>query len=422
MTTHSTGTTNHAGRVLGDTLESLSARVRLGSNPAAPDSALTALAHDQSVTVRAAVALNSGTSPAADQLLAADPDARIRMLIAQKVLAQLPDMPAADRRHISEQTAAVLSILVRDEALRIRIMVADVLAGHPDVPRDLILTLAHDTAVQVSEPVLRLSPLLSADELLSLLADPPHAAAGQAIARRTDLHASVADMIVAVADSASIRALLINPSASIRESTLDTLIARAHDHPEWHEPLVRRPSLPPHAARALSEFVASHWLQVLADRTDLPAALKSELKQRLWARLAGEHPADSSIADEVMINAALRLKANGQLDEAALMDAAHAGDSRRAAALLAVAAEVPLAAVDRAATMRSAKALVSLVWKAGFTMRVAAPIQSLLGRLGPAGVLLPRDRGFPLSADEMGWQLDVLARAGRETDTLRTKD
>jgi hypothetical protein len=37
------------------------------------------------------------------------------------------------------------------------------------------------------------------------------------------------------------------------------------------------------------------------------------------------------------------------------------------AAMLSLAADVPLAVVERAATLRSTKGVVSLVWKAGFT-------------------------------------------------------
>ncbi len=397
-----------ATAALGD----IAARVRQGANPATPSGTLAMLANDPAVTVRAAVALNAGASSEADQRLASDPDERVRLLLTRKVLALLPNMSRADQQRLSEQTVAILSKLVQDEAVRIRIMVSEVLAGLPAVPRDWILALAHDAAVPVSEPVLRLSPLLSAGDLLALVQNPPHAAAHHAIACRADLPAAVADVIVASASNAAIRALLANPSASIREATLDQLIARAQLQPDWHEPLVRRPALPPHAARTLSEIVANHWLQVLTDRTDLPPAVTSDLKQRLWARLAGELPADCAIADGAMMHAALRLSARGQLDEAALLDAAHAGDSRRVAALLAVAAGVPLAEVDRAASLRSAKALVSLVWKAGFSMRSAGPVQSLLGRLGPAGMLTATVHGFPLGVEEMGWQLELLARAG----------
>ena len=405
-------------RGLGDStsvtsLGDLATRVRLGANPATPGAVLTELAADPVTTVRASVALNAAAPASADQRLATDQDEGVRMLLAHKVLAVLPDTGSGDRQLLSDKTADLLFTLVQDEAVRIRALLANVVGSIPGVPRGLILALAHDGEIPVSEPVLRLSPLLTATDLLALLRDPPHPGTSRAIACRANLPEAAADVIAASADSEAIRSLLANPSAAIRERTLDTLIARARAQMDWHEPLVRRPALPPRAARALSEFITSQWLQVLTERTDLSQTVKSELKQRLWARLAAEHPTDSAVADDAMMQAALRLEAHGQLDESAVQDAVTAGDVRRVTALLAVAAGVPLDVVDRAAGMRSAKALVSLVWRAGFSMQLAVPIQSLLGRLAPAGILRDTDPGFPLGVDEMGWQIDLLTRDGR---------
>jgi hypothetical protein len=56
---------------------------------------------------------------------------------------------------------------------------------------------------------------------------------------------------------------------------------------------------------------------------------------------------------------------------------------------------------------------VSLLWKAGFTMRAAVPVQLLLGRLAPNATLhATADGGFPLAVDEMRWQIDFLTHAG----------
>ena len=85
-----------------------------------------------------------------------------------------------------------------------------------------------------------------------------------------------------------------------------------------------------------------------------------------------------------------------------------------ATALLAVAADVPVSVVDRAATLRSAKALVSLVWRAGFSMQVAGPLQSLLARAAARARAARRlRRHFPLAVEEMRWQIDFLMRMGR---------
>ena len=110
------------------------------------------------------------------------------------------------------------------------------------------------------------------------------------------------------------------------------------------------------------------------------------------------------------------LAARGELVEETLLAAARRGEVRYSAALLAVAAGTPVSVVDRASSLRSAKGLVSLVWKAGFTMRVAVALQTLLARLAPDAVLTAGPGGgFPLAVEEMRWQLEFLARMRRLT-------
>jgi acetyl esterase/lipase len=218
-------------------------------------------------------------------------------------------------------------------------------------------------------------------------------------------------------DSAAIRALLANASAQIREVTLDALVARSVEHTDWHDPLVRRPSLSPRAAQMLSEIVATHLLEVLATRADLAPPLAEELRHRIAARLVPDPcvaPARHDMTADEALARAHALANSGELVEEAILEAARHGEARYATALLAVAADMPVSVIDRAASLRSSKGLVSLAWKAGFTMRAAVAMQTMLARLPPDAVLTARqDDSFPLSLDEMRWQLDFLGRMER---------
>jgi uncharacterized protein (DUF2336 family) len=287
----------------------------------------------------------------------------------------------------------------------------------PDAPRSLVLRLARDSAVLVSEPVIRFSPLLTPEDLIALLNAPSSTETAIAVARRPHLNSTVADVIAAGENNAAIRALLENRSAQIRETALDMLIARAAQHEDWHEPLVRRPALPPRSARALSSIVATHLLDVLASRTDLEPGLLTELRQRLEQRLSGSVPKQAAHSDtttEQALAVAHRLLMRRKLSEEAVRTAIQRGDSRLAAAMLAVAADMPVTVVDRAASLRSAKGLISLIWKAGFSMKLAGPVQASLAQLAPAAMLTAGPNGgFPLLVEEMRWQLDFLRRIGR---------
>jgi uncharacterized protein (DUF2336 family) len=387
----------------------LDRRVKLAANPATAAAVLVDLAADGAVTVRAAVALNPSVPKLAQRYLATDVDERVRLLIARKLANALPGLSGPAHVELREQTLAILSNLVRDEAVRIRAAIATCLAGIAGIPRTLILALAHDTAVAVSEPVLRLSPLLSAKDLLILLAAPPHDQTASAIAGRANLPEAVADAIAISADSPAIRVLLANGSAAIREGTLNALIARATEEPGWHVPLVRRPRLPDHAARALAEIVARNLLTDLAARADLSPAVIAEIRQRLAVEARPPAPEPGRETDVGLLDEARQLESAGTLDEARLLAALRAGQDRRVSAMLAIAAAVPLAVVDRAASLRSVKGLVSLVWKAGFSMRTAGPVQATLGQIRPDAIMLPTQSGdFPLRHEEMGWQLDFL--------------
>ena len=446
------------------------ARVRLGANLTTPAEILLRLAIDPSVTVRAALALNPSAPPSALGVLARDADDRVRVLLARKLAMLVPCLTETEQSRLNQQTIAALAHLIADTAVRVRAAITEVVKDMPSAPRALVLRLARDTAIEVSEPVIRLSPLLTQADLLGLLsANAP--AVALAVARRPELAEDVADAVAATADDTAIRVMLLNHSAQIRESTLDALIARAADHVGWHAPLVRRPKLSARAAEALSRIVADTLLGELASRADLSEAVTAELHARLTARLLlppasqpssatptntpsrtddgvpsdasartgpptptdastvtdASTPTDASTSTGALawpdaptpvtaLSDARARASAGRLTEADMLAVAGRGEAHVVAAMLAVAAAVPLALVDRVATLRSAKGVVSLVWKAGFNMRLAVPLQILLARLGPGTLLAPSPSGgFPLAVEEMRWQLEFLARAAPAT-------
>ena len=400
-------------QMIDETEESLCVRLAAGAGTA-PD-ILRTLSREGAVTVRAAVAMNMAAPADVNQMLARDSDDRVRALLARKLAGQVPDSMAPGQ--VSLQGHDILAALAEDAAVRVRSAIADVVKQMPEAPRALILLLARDAVVVVSDPIIRLSPVLTPDDLLSLLASPPTAATAVSVACRPNLSEVIADAVAATADNAAIRALLSNPSAAIREATLDALIADTPSHTDWHAPLVDRPVLSAHAARALAEIVATQLLETLSNRADLDPTLAMDLRQRLDERLASTKPAvflPAGMTAEEAMDQAHALRADGRLTEDLVIEAVQQGETRLAAAMLAAAANVPLSVIDRAASLRSAKGLISLVWEAGFSMRVAESLQAMLGQLAPSAILPAGPGGaFPLASEEMRWHLDFLKRMGR---------
>jgi hypothetical protein len=373
-------------------------RVRLGAQSATAPDVLEGLAKDPSVTVRAALALNPATTAETNASLAHDADDRVRALLARKLGVLVPALSTAALARLRQQTLETLTLLARDETVRVRAAIADAVKDLPDAPRELILRLANDTSVSVCDPVIRFSPLLTSDDLVALVAAAPSPGTRLAVARRPAIDAAVSEAIAAGGTDDVILALLLNGSAQIREATLDALVERSISHADWHAPLVARPVLSAQSVRTLSCIVADQLLGRLAARADLDAGLAAELRSRVAARLEPDPMREPTVSPK------------DKPGEEDLLEAARDGDAWKAAVMLAAAAEVPLPIVRRAATLRSAKGVVSLVWKAGFSMKAAHALQLLLARLSPGTALRPGPGGsFPLSVQEMRWQLDFLA-------------
>jgi uncharacterized protein (DUF2336 family) len=376
------------------------------------------LAADSDPHVRAAVAANESTPVQADLILARDRDDRVRVDLAHKIARLTPGLSEEQHEHLREMTYEVLEILVRDQVTRVRQVISEVLKDVAHVPAEVIRTLARDTEIVVAGPVLQFSPVLTDEDLLQIIRNAPIAGALTAIARRSRVREPVADAIGASPDVEAIATLLENPSAQIREETLDRLVDRAPEVTAWHRPLVVRPWLPASAAKKLAHFVAHSLIQLLTDRRDLDPQTVSEVKAVVLRRIDAAPPAKAAAAEppskaasaKMPISEALvrarQLKAAGKLDEAAVL-AALGGDRTFARAALAVLSNQPAEVVDRVLSAHSAKGVTSLVWLCGLGMRAAVKVQIQLGQIPPSQALQPRGGGtYPMSEEAMRWQLD----------------
>lgn len=388
----------------------IAARVRLASSPTTAPDQLANLAYDPDLTVRAALASNLAAPPEANERLLGDQDARVRELLGRRLIALCPRMEAEQQDAVRQHVQDVLTRLLSDEVVRVRAAIADLLKDMPSAPPALVRLAAQDAHASVSTPVIRMSPLLTSEDLLGLLATRPQIAVH--VAARPQLDPQVCEAIADGADATAIAVLLSNHGAQMREATLDALAARAQAYPGWHAPLVRRPCLSARAVAHLVQFIADDLLRHLAGRSDLPSGLVETVQQRLAARAAATDTIwpEEDPPPATAIAFAQLLRTSGRADAAALEEAIRRNQRRLAAALLAVIADVPPRMVQRSVRLRSAKALVALVWKGGLPARLGPPLQLLLTQLPPDGLLLPDAQGgCPLSEEEMRWQLEFLS-------------
>ena len=380
-------------------------RARLAEREDIRPEVLYFLAEDSSADVRRRIAANRATPRHADLMLARDTDEAVRRQLANKITALTPELDANARAKAQRYLVEVIEVLAQDQATRVRQILSETLKDLASAPPHVIQDLARDAEGVVACPVLEFSPLLSDTDLLEIIKAGSTTGRLRAISRREGLGERVADAIVASEDHGAISALLENGSAQIREEALDNLVDAAVDVTAWHEPLVRRPKLSATAVRKLAGFVADSLLGVLESRAELDKKTARAVAKEVRRRLDTEEDADAAVEDtEERVKQLLRSRS---LNDEALSRALNSGDRDLVRHGLAALAEVPVKMVDHVLAAHSAKGVTALAWKAGCTMRFATQLQLRLGGLAPAQVLKARDgTDYPLSADEMNWQLD----------------
>lgn len=397
-----------AKRLAGDPLPD--ARARLAARDDLQPEILYFLASDQDALVRAAAAANDATPVQVGLVLARDPDDGVRCSLAERIGRLVPELDDAERAQVGDIVNQVLETLARDQLGRVRRILADAIKDSDAVPRSVVEMLANDDDVEIAAPVLEFSPLLDDDILIEIIKGSPASGALSAISRRAGLGAPVADAIVAADDAPAITELLSNQGAQIREETLDRLVDRAVDFPDWHQPLVRRPVLSPRSVGRLARFIADVLVRDLSRRGDLDAEttalLTREVNDRLdaeedrWGEEPGREPADER---------ARRLLDDGKLDEALLLDHLGRGERMFVSHAVALLSGLPESVVAKAVSLASAKGMTALAWKAGLGAPAAVQLQLKLARIPPPKVLHPKDDDdFPMTEDEMVWQIEFL--------------
>jgi uncharacterized protein (DUF2336 family) len=357
---------------------------------------------------RRAVAANPGAAARTNRLLAEDEDDEVRGELARKIARLMPGLSREENEHIRDLTLETLDKLAHDHLPRVRAMLAEEIKTLDCVPKSIVLVLAHDAESIVAAPILEYSPLLSDTDLLEIIATAQAHEALGAIARRKSLSPDVSDAVATSLDIPAIAALLANPNAKIRAATVEKLVDDARKIDAWHEPLVLRADLSPRAIRRIATFVGAALIEVLCQRRGLDDETRQTLSRQLRGRIdRDQEPARAGEkAPDYSSEGVARAWKEGRLDDAFVEGAAMAGRRETVVSALASLSNVPEDTARRILLSGSAKALTSLIWRSGLSMRVAFKVQTVLMRL-PASDLLPARGGvhFPLSEEEMCWHL-----------------
>ncbi|HEX7776408.1 MAG TPA: DUF2336 domain-containing protein [Parvibaculum sp.] len=391
--------------------QSLNLKRELAARHDAPPETLYYLAGDTDPEVRALVAANPSTPHQANVLLQRDREGDVRAELARKIGRIVPDMPANELSEVRDRVMDLLEKLARDELARVRRIVAEEIKSCPNLPRRIALALARDAEIVVCGPVLEYSPLLSDEDLLEIVATTRVQGALEAVARRRNVSGAVSDAIFATLEIPAIAQLLANPSAQIREETLDKIISEAASIEAWHLPLVMRPALSLRAVRRIAVFVSRALIEELGRHRELDAETAAYLKTRTQARIEQEGETAGTTPDAALANIK-KAFASGQLNDDLIAKAASLQQKAAVSLALSLKSGVAEPVVVRIIEAKSGKGLTALCWKAGLAMRTALAIQIFIANVPPDTRVLPRGGiDYPMEEGEMRWHLNYFGIA-----------
>lgn len=328
----------------------------------------------------------------------------VRAALASRLGRLLPSLSRSGRDKVFELTCLALEKLAHDEATVVRLALATAIQDIACAPPSVCLRLAQDVEQVVAEPILRCCASLGDAELLAILKGKPASWALAAIAARKRVSAPVSTAVYEAGDSEATGILIDNHGAEISDDTMADLVEESRQRTDWQNKLVRRSALPRRLAMRLAGFVDQTALEYLRGREDFDAATVRDIVRVARRRIEWLRDTDPKESPD---RRAARLLRKGILDEAAMEDALSWKQFEFVRAALAMRSGIPPLLVDKILNSRSGRAITALAWRAELPMRTAFMLQKDMMMIPPNQFVYPREgAGYPLTVDEMMWQLE----------------
>jgi uncharacterized protein (DUF2336 family) len=383
------------------------ARLALARRTDVPPELLYFLANDASIVVRRAIAENPATPRQADLMLSQDADTGVRCLLARKIVGT--GLGEDQRSQLWRMGFTILETLARDQSIRVRRALSDAIKFIFNVPREVAVELARDPEPKVAAPVLRHCPVLTDDDLVDIVEGGAPDWAHQAIAARPKVSDRVSAALVKAGATPTVTRLLKNANAEIGEPTLECIVDRAPAIEAWHEPLVRRPSLPERLALKIGSFVRGPLRAILDRRSGAAQSMSWTDPEPAEGKVGWSPREKKGNGVESPHDRARRLHAESKLNDAVIEMALNANEREFVMASLALRAGVPLWGVERIVKGATGKGMTALCWKAGVQMRFAMELQRRLALVPPSKMVHARDGfDYPFTDDEMKSRLELL--------------
>jgi len=269
--------------------------------------------------------------------LTRDPSAATRAGTAAKLAQQFNTSSFSPAElALAEQ---IFRVMARDAEVRVREALAANLKHNPLLPHDVAVALAKDVD-SVALPVLSVSEVLTADDLVQIVNSQGSPQRLDAIAGRPRVDASVSAAIVDVGSDKVVAKLLSNPGADFAEPTLHKVVDKFGDDENIQGPLVHRNVLPVTVAERLVTRVADHLrAHLLASHKispDLALDLVLQSRERATVGLA------MGVSEAALAALVIQLKDNKRLTGSLVLRAVCMGNTRFFEHAVAAMAGVPV--------------------------------------------------------------------------------
>lgn len=156
----------------------------------------------------------------------------------------------------------IFRLLVRDSVVKIREALADSLKDNPYIPKDIIVSLAHDVE-EVATPVLSMSDVLSDADIINIVQHTNDVWRYLAISSRPVISEQVSGVLVDTEHQEVIHALLDNKSAAFSEASYAKIADMAQDDAAMADKLAQQPSLPVAVVEKLMSAVSEEIAAML---------------------------------------------------------------------------------------------------------------------------------------------------------------
>jgi hypothetical protein len=365
--------------------------------------------HDPDPKVRKAVAQNNATPMQAGEVLSHDENTDVRLALAGQLVKLLPDLSVDTHSQLYAYAVQSLGNLALDEVLKVRTALASTLKDHAYTPPSVAAQLARDLERQVAEPVLRFCTALRDDDLIEILATHPASWAAEAVAKRSQISASVSKAVIETGNRKAGVLLLENKGAIINTEVLQSIVERAKEFPEWHEPLATHHKLSSDMANQLARYVDSRVRKILEDNNyDLQTVEIVTDATRRRIGLKEEIEAEKEDPKKT-IKRVQRLYREGSLTEEAMADALALQHDYFIFAALAALVETRIEEIEKAFSIQKPRIVCAIAWRAGLSMRFAFRLQQELANVPTKELIYPRNGSeYPFDPEDLKWQLEFL--------------